>query len=149
MRTLAILAAMVAALVLATSASAAPRPFHAELSGAEETPDPGDDNGIGTADLRIDRAERSVCFTIRVRRIDSVVAAHIHTGGRGVAGPISVELITEPMEGRRFTGCAEDVSRGLIRRIARRPRGFYVNVHTEDYPAGAVRGQVRKGRRDS
>jgi hypothetical protein len=81
-----------------------------------------------------------------VRRIDNVVAAHIHRGRRGVAGSIVVDLITEPTEGRRFTGCTEDVDGALIRRISRNPRGFYVNVHTEDFPGGAVRGQVRKGR---
>jgi hypothetical protein len=56
-----------------------------------------------------------------------------------------VDLITEPTEGRRFTGCNENVKGSLIRQIARNPRGFYVNVHTEDFPGGAVRGQVRKG----
>jgi hypothetical protein len=146
MRTLMTLAALAAALVFAAPAAAAPVPFHANLSGADETPEDGDSDGSGMARLRLDRAAGEVCFTIRVRRIDNVVAAHIHRGRRGVAGPIVVDLITEPMEGRRFTGCNDDVSGSVIRRISRNPRGFYVNVHTEDFPAGAVRGQVRRGR---
>jgi CHRD domain len=149
MRTLVVLAAIAAALLVAAPAGAAPRPFHAELSGGQETPEPGDDDGTGTAALRLDRAAGRVCFTIRVRAIDDVVAAHIHRGRRGVAGSIVVDLITEPMDGRRFSGCTEDVAGSLIRSIARKPRGFYVNVHTEDFPAGAVRGQVRKGRHAS
>jgi hypothetical protein len=36
------------------------------------------------------------------------------------------------------------VKRSLIRAILRRPRRFYVNVHTNDFPGGAVRGQLRK-----
>jgi CHRD domain len=146
MRTFAVLAAVAAALVLAAPAGAAPRPFHATMSGEQETPEAGDENGSGTAMLRLDRAERTVCFTIRVRRIDDVVAAHIHSGRRGVAGSIVVDLITEPMDGRRFSGCTEDVERALIRRISRNPGRFYVNVHTGDFPGGAVRGQVRRGR---
>jgi CHRD domain len=146
MRTFVVLAALAAVLVLAAPAGAAPRPFHANLSGAGEVPDPGDDNGTGTAALRLDRAAGRVCFTIRARSIDNVVAAHIHEGRRGVAGSIVVDLITEPVQGRRFTGCNEDVSGSLIRRISRNPRGYYVNVHTEAFPGGAIRGQLRKGR---
>jgi len=144
MRSLAVLAALAAALVLAAPAAAAPKRLSAQMSGGQEAPESGDPNGRGTANLRLDRAARTVCFTIRVRRIDDVVAAHIHRGGRGVAGSIVVDLIGEPSDARRFTGCTEDVSRGLIRRITRRPRRYYVNVHTASFPAGAVRGQLRK-----
>jgi CHRD domain len=38
-------------------------------------------------------------------------------------------------------GCT-DVSRSLIRQIRRNPGRFYVNVHTADFPDGAVRGQL-------
>jgi hypothetical protein len=146
MRPLVFVTALALTLVLAAPAGAAVRHFHAQLSGAEETPDEGDANGSGTAALRLDRERGRVCFTIRVRRIDDVVAAHIHAGRRGVAGPIVVDLITSPRAGRRFSGCNDDVSGSDIRRIARSPRSFYVNVHTENFPGGAVRGQVRRGR---
>jgi CHRD domain len=146
MRRLVIFAALVAALVLAAPAGAAVQRFSAELSGAQETPDKGDANGTGTAALRFDRAAGRVCFTIRVRRIDDVVAAHIHRGRRGVAGSVVVELIGAPADGRRFTGCNDEVAPSLIRSMARRPGRFYVNVHTQDFPAGAVRGQLRRGR---
>ena len=79
-----------------------------------------------------------------MRQIDDVVAAHIHRGGPGVDGGIAVDLITAPESGTRFTGCTEDVSKRLIRQILRRPRRFYVNVHTAAFPGGAVRGQLRR-----
>jgi hypothetical protein len=146
MRTLVVLAALAATLVLTAPAGAAVQRFHADLSGTQETPEAGDSNGTGAAQLRFNRERGRVCFTIRVNNIDNVVAAHIHRGGRGVAGSIVVELIGGPEEGERFTGCTEDVSGGLIRRMSRNPRGFYVNVHTEDFPGGAVRGQLKRGR---
>jgi hypothetical protein len=143
MRTLTVLVALAAALVLAAPAGAAVKRLEANMSGSQET-DPGDPDGTGTAKLRLNRAERRVCYTIRVRNIDDVVAAHIHRGGRGFAGGIEVDLIASGRPGTRFTGCTNRVARSLIREILRRPRRFYVNVHTGAYPGGAVRGQLRK-----
>jgi hypothetical protein len=143
MRSLTAIAVLAAMLVLAAPASGAVKRLQANMSGAQET-DPGDPNGTGTAKLRLDRAKKRVCFTIRVRNIDDVVAAHIHRGGRGVAGGIEVDLIASPEPGERFTGCTNGVARRLIGEILDKPRRFYVNVHTEAFPGGAVRGQLRK-----
>jgi CHRD domain len=141
MRSLTAVVALAAMLVLAAPASGAVKRLEANLSGAQETEPGGDPNGTGTAKLRLDRAERRVCYTIRVRNIDDVVAAHIH---RRSDSSIAVDLITAPAAGDRFTGCTEDVGKGLIRRILRRPRRYYVNVHTAAFPGGAVRGTLRR-----
>ena len=140
MRTLPVIAALVAALVLAAPAGAAVKRLESNLRGSAAT----DANGSGTAKLRLNRERERVCFTITVRRIDDVVAAHIHRGGAGVDGGIEVDLVTAPESGNRFTGCTEDVAKSTIRQILRRPRRFYVNVHTTAFPGGAVRGQLRK-----
>jgi CHRD domain len=140
MRSLPVIAALAAMLVLAAPASGAIKRLEANLSGSQAT----DADGSGTAKLRLDRAKRKVCYTIRVRNIDDVVAAHIHRGAKGVDGGIEVDLITAPRSGERFTGCTNGVSRSVIREILRKPRQFYVNVHTTDFPGGAVRGQLRK-----
>ena len=142
MRSLPAVAVLVAALILAAPAGAAVKRLEANLSGAQETAPGGAPDGTGTAKLRLDRARERVCSS--VRNIDDVVAAHLHRGRRGVAGDIAVDLIGAPRSGTRFTGCTEDVSKRLIRRIVRRPRRFYVNVHTGNFPGGAVRGQLRK-----
>ena len=39
-------------------------------------------------------------------------------------------------------GCEHGLSRTLLRRIRGNPEAFYVNVHTTDFPDGAVRGQL-------
>jgi hypothetical protein len=144
MRSLPAVVVLAAMLIVAAPAGAAVKRLEANLSGSQETAPGGDPNGTGTAKLRLNRAERRVCYTIRVRNIDGVVAAHIHRGARRVAGGIEVELIGGPRSGNRFTGCTGGVARRLIREMLRRPRRFYVNVHTGDYPGGAVRGQLRK-----
>ena len=76
-----------------------------------------------------------------MRDIDDVIAAHIH---RNSDSGIAVDLITAPASGNRFTGCTEDVRKSLIRQILRRPRRYYVNVHTTPFPGGAIRGNLRK-----
>jgi CHRD domain len=143
MRSMLILAA-VAALVLAVPASAKVKRLEANLSGSNEMP-AADPSASGTAKVRLDRAKKKVCFTIRVRNVEDVVAAHIHKGGKSVAsGPIVVTFLHGPAAGSKFTGCETGVARSLIRAILRHPRRYYVNVHSMDFPGGEVRGQLRK-----
>jgi Cu/Zn superoxide dismutase len=143
MRTMLVLAA-VAALVLAAPAGARVQRLNANMTGAQEVP-ATDPDAAGTAKLRLDRAKKRVCFTIRVNSsVEDVVAAHIHKGGKGVLGSIVVDLIHAPAAGPKFTGCERNVARRMIRAILRHPRRYYVNVHTMDFQGGEIRGQLRK-----
>jgi CHRD domain-containing protein len=144
MRTLVVLAALAAALLVTAPAGAAVKKLNANLSGAQETAPGGDPDGSGTAKLSFNRAKKRVCFNIRVKNIDDVLAAHIHRGGKGVAGSIEVDLIAAPRSGTHFTGCTKGVARSLIKAILKHPRRFYVNVHTMAYQGGAIRGQLHK-----
>ena len=144
MRITIVLAALAAVLVIAAPASAKVKKLEASMKGSNEMP-AADPDGSGTAKLRLDAAKRKVCFTIKVKKIDQVVAAHIHAGGKSVAnGPIKVELIGAPKSGKTFTGCTKNVPKKLIRKILAHPSRYYVNVHTPAFPSGAVRGQLHK-----
>jgi hypothetical protein len=65
------------------------------------------------------------------------VAAHIHSGVRGKAGPVIVPLCAPCKSGR--TGRAT-VSASVL--AALEAGRAYVNVHTKRNPAGEIRGQV-------
>jgi hypothetical protein len=142
-RTPALLAiATAAAIGLLTSAvpgtaapAAAPRPAHLEavLVGGNEVPGPGDPDAFGLADVIAGGGE--VCWLISVRDAERITAAHIHAGPAGVSGPVVVPL--DPIR----DGCAEAKGR-LVRFIKQHPEQFYVNLHNDEFPNGAVRGQL-------
>ena len=113
----------------------------AQLSGAAEVPGPGDPDGSGTAMLRLSLEESEVCFDLTVSNIGPATAAHIHEGAEGVAGPVVVPLDPAPTGGSS-SGCNSDVDNALIQNIIENPEQYYVNVHNEEFPDGAIRGQL-------
>ena len=135
--------AMVVALslALATGVLAGGRPLGTALSGANEVP-PGDPDGTGFARIWLNQGRGQVCWSIHVEDITlPALAAHIHFAPVGVNGPIVVTLSAPDALGDA-AGCATGVDRALIKAIRQHPRQYYVNVHTVDYPGGAVRGQL-------
>jgi hypothetical protein len=161
MRRRAAAVALVTALVAGLTVLAAPGAaaagkvtlLSAGLKGAREVPGPGDPDGRGRAFVRL--AGGKACFVLQWSKINAPIAAHIHEGRAGVAGPVVV-LFFQPGTNAAslpdtldaVAGCV-DVDRGLAARIASNPRDFYVNIHTADFPNGAVRGQLhRAGRLD-
>ncbi len=117
----------------------------AVLTGAKEiSPNgdrgAGDRNGRGSFSATLDG--RLLCYGIQVKNVDDPAAAHIHRGGRRVAGPV-IQLLEHPESGDpgSSTECVR-IARGLARQLRSGPGRFYVNVHTPAYPNGAVRGQL-------
>jgi hypothetical protein len=120
------------------------RPYSTELTGAAEVPEPGDPDGSGRADVTLNQGLGQVCFEITVSNITlPATGTHIHAGTADVAGPIVVPL-TPPDASGSSSGCVENVDQDLIKAIRQDPSGYYVNVHTPDFPGGAVRGQLSK-----
>lgn len=116
-----------------------------KLKGKHEVPGPGDPDGEGRAALFPKAEKRRICFKLRVEALNLVHAAHIHKGSPDVAGPIKLTLFEDKagLDGNGdYQGCVKKVRRGLLRKIAKAPERFYVNVHTDGYPDGAIRGQL-------
>ena len=115
----------------------------ATLSGSAEVPTPGDPDGTGTATFNLDVSKTEVCYDVRVQRIDRPTGMHIHEAEVGKAGGIVVPLTTPTGTDTTTTGCA-NIDATLLGRMAARPGDFYVNVHTDTYPQGALRGQLNQ-----
>lgn len=142
--TIALAAATCAAFALGgceTIAEEVAETYRTTMAGAQEVPGPGDPDGTGTAEVHVVDALNRVCYEIHdVRNIDPVTAAHIHRGASGVAGPPVVNLEL-PSDGHSKD--CKDIAGSLGDEIKRMPQMFYVNVHTAQYPDGAIRGQLR------
>ena len=137
------------ALLLALAGCTGPGNQSATLSvtmtGIQEVPGPGDQDGTGTVQVRVSPHDGQVCWDLYARGIDPATAAHIHRGEAGSAGPVVVMLTTPDASGHS-QGCAA-VDPALARELANMGHGFYVNVHTAAFPNGAMRGQLRGGPR--
>ena len=127
------------------SQSAGDRALFAVMTGAKEVDSTGargagDPNGRGSFSATLDG--RMLCYGIQVKNINGPAAAHIHRGGSRVAGPV-VQALEHPTTGD--PGASSDcvrLSRTRARALRESPGSYYVNVHTPDYPNGAVRGQL-------
>jgi len=102
----------------------------------------GDADGSGSALITVNLGQREVCYDLSVSNIVlPATASHIHRAEPGVRGPIVVPLVAPGSSGES-AGCVSEVDRALLEDILTSPESFYVNVHTSDYAAGAVRGQL-------
>ena len=154
-------AAVAAALLIsATPSSAQVVNMTATLTGAEETTaTPGVlgllTGAVGTATVSVDATNEEVAVQLNLFNFATGTSAgHIHVGPRGVAGPV---VLNFPIP----TGRTGDLplSFRLARRRSSRGRrsastrcqdliqaivggGAYVNIHTSQYPAGEIRGQL-------
>jgi hypothetical protein len=118
--------------------------LEATLLGANEVNDAGvanqgDPDGSGDATVRLIPSREKICYTLTVSGIAPATMAHIHKAPAGQNGPI-FKALKAPTDGSS-EGCAR-LSRKKIKMINNNPEGFYVNVHNEDFPNGALRGQL-------
>lgn len=152
-----LLSAAIAATILTLAlqtVNAAPRNFRAHLSGGEEVP-PNDSRAQGQAIFQLSADGTEVSFRLIVANIENVRAAHIHVAPAGVNGGVGVFLYGGPTIPGRFQGTLSEgvfTAADFIGPLAGVTlEGFlallddgqlYVNVHTDQFPGGEVRGQL-------
>jgi len=150
-----------------------PTEFHATLSGFEEVGALNNQSGAilsegrGTLELKLDRQTQTISFTLRFANLTSAVTqSHIHFGKVHMAGGVMVFFCSNlpkpppgtqpcPANGGTVTGT---ISAANILGIAGQnvnaedfdaledaleSNTAYANVHTANFPAGEIRGQIR------
>lgn len=137
----AVLTLSAAALALAPVAAAAETVvLTANLSGANEVGG-GAPEGNGAFRVEINTDTGDFCYTLYGERIAAPTMAHVHTGAAGTNG---APVITLDVTGKGSDMCIA-VEPAKLKPIVADPAGFYINIHTADFPAGAVRSQLTKG----
>jgi hypothetical protein len=114
--------------------------FNITLVGEAESP-AADPVATGTATARLRAGQGQLCYKVAASNLGGPAAAmHIHKAAVGASGPVVVPLATPGADGKAG-GCAP-VARPLVAQILGAPASYYLNVHTAEFPGGAIRGQL-------
>lgn len=126
--------------------------FSTPLTGMEEVP-PVNTNSTGTALFEL--VKNNINFQVNVTNLDNINAAHIHLGEFGQNGDIIFTLFKpatpiDVLNGTLVEGKVTAVDlqgplkgktvNDLVQLINNTKT--YVNIHTEQYPNGEIRGQI-------
>jgi CHRD domain len=145
-------------LLFAFVTSAQGTKFEAKLSGKNQTP-VVDTPAHGEATFRLSGGGKGLSYRLSVTDIANVSMAHIHLGPAGQEGPVVAWLypskppavvkkgkftgvlrwgtltaadLVGPLQGKTISDLVDQIKAGTA----------YVNVHTEKYPGGEIRGQI-------
>jgi hypothetical protein len=140
MRKIVVLLALAAAGVLAVGVASAAtvKTQTVHLKGSAEIPK-GSPKGKGTFSFQLLTATGKLCYSLKWSGIGSPTAAHVHMAKAGVAGNVVIVLSGTPPV--KTSGCV-NASKTLLKAIKKNPTAYYVNVHTAQYPGGAIRAQL-------
>ncbi len=143
---IALIAPIASLLILAMWAvpASADDTFIAVLNSGQEIQDPKpDSNALGNALMTFQKSTGLLCYSISFTSLGTMeIAAHFHapaTAGVNASVLFSITPGPSPV-GSPKTGCVGPLSKQEQKDL----RGglFYINVHSTDFPAGEIRGQV-------
>jgi hypothetical protein len=135
--------AALAALTMAPAADAKQIHLHFDLSGKAETP-PNDSKGKGHGEATYDDKSMELTWNISWSGLSGdPTAAHFHGPAKpGASAGVAIGMkapdgLTSPLVGAATL--TEDQAKQLL------AGEWYWNIHTKEFPAGELRGQVVKG----
>ena len=116
--------------------------FTAKLSGDNEVGG-GDPDGSGTAAIKTRGTE--VCYDLKWTGVDATMS-HIHWAAAGKNGDVVVNFFANesPLDASSKSGCVQ-AKAAVVKNIAANPSNYYVNLHSPEFPKGAIRGQLVGG----
>ncbi|HYZ90182.1 MAG TPA: CHRD domain-containing protein [Myxococcales bacterium] len=141
------------------ASKAAPETFRAKLDATNEVPPPSLSGNTPSGSATFTPQDNVLVYKVSVSGLSSpYIAAHIHTGAPGIAGPVIVPLTlsagpdgtasgegtidASAIKGKNADGSPMSMADLLA---AMRSGGTYVNVHTANNKPGEARGQIQPG----
>ncbi|HVR37627.1 MAG TPA: CHRD domain-containing protein, partial [Thermoanaerobaculia bacterium] len=115
----------------------------AVLTAAHEVP-PTTTSGFGTATVTVDSTRTNVSVVVRVANLGTAITgAHIHKSPFGTNGNIVLNFIQGSTNfSNGVLSGSFTVPADLGADLVANPSAYYVNVHTTEFPGGAIRGQL-------
>lgn len=134
-------AVIITGLSACNSSSSNTESISVSLSGEQENP-PVIGNRTGSGTIKINTSTGAISGTVTVKNTTgNPTAAHIHGGDAGKNGGVMIPLTQDSNNANKFT-----VPNGSQLNSAQLETllmaGLYINVHTQNNPAGEVRGQI-------
>ena len=155
--TLAAIMSISVAVILTNHANAQQQvAYIAILNGKNEVPSHSDVTATGMAGFIVNTAKTKIWYQIEAEGLKKVTQAHIHSGKSGENGPVVATLfkgnkdtvngalvqgsitsdkLVGPLKGKSISDLVNLIEKSSA----------YVNVHTESFPDGEIRGQISKG----
>lgn len=130
----------IASLVAATALG---QTLGAVLTGAQEVP-ANSGAGFGNATVTFDTARQNVTVSATVANLGSTITGfHIHEAAAGTNAGIVIHFTNAGISFNNGTASGSaPVTAEIATRMLQNPSNFYVNVHTQQFPGGAIRGQL-------
>jgi CHRD domain-containing protein/ferritin-like protein len=111
--------------------------FAAQMNGASEVP-AVNTAATGTSTFDLSQDQTLLSYSVQATGLSSpAIAMHLHRGAVGVPGDIVYTLNT-PVNGTAVG--ATPLNPADLNTLL--TGGFYINIHTSNYPGGEIRGQV-------
>ncbi|OFC71394.1 CHRD domain-containing protein [Alteromonas confluentis] len=111
--------------------------YNIDLNGMQSVPMTGSMQ-MATATVEVDENLMQIRASVDISGVDGVTAVHIHDGDIGMNGDVAFGF---EMDGDdAYTLAETDVTSELIEDLA--DGDWYINVHTETFENGEVRGQI-------
>ena len=112
-----------------------------QLTPEAVVPGPGEMGALASAVISVNHGE--VCFAITVSGLaDKITEIALYQAPVGQAGPKVLRLTPSPIGLFQLKDCVP-ADASLVRSIQRDPSAYYVQISTQAYSNGALRGQLQ------
>ncbi|MFF5143981.1 CHRD domain-containing protein [Streptomyces sp. NPDC013157] len=119
----------------------------ASLRGANEVPVAGgpavgDKDGAALEFIQVKGDKVTVAVTWR--GTGRPTDLHIHQGAKGANGGVKIDFgkLLKKARGHSVAGSVKVTDKALLAQLTTDPGAFYANLHTAEFPGGALRGQL-------